>query len=403
MTRLPKRLVAATLAVGTEVTDGQITDRNSTWISNRLVLAGIDVVEHRAVPDDREMIATALRELGSKVDLLFVTGGLGPTSDDFTRELVAEFFESPLEFHEPSWERIVKRFEARGATAKPIQRQQCFFPRGALVLENPAGTANAFSMPVVYDGRSVYVVTLPGPPAEIAAIWDLHLEQKIGALIPEADREDLLSWETLGPGESEVAEKVEESIKGSGLRVGYRAHLPYVEVKLWVPRSRLAELQPVIDRVEGVLATWTVVRGKDDLADRLVDIVAGGVHLTVIDRVSRGYLQTRLAERLAKAKRAQPERGMAGSLTIETVVLESSEVDVSGAGAAHGKITNASTSLRIELSEDKRAKRWRLATFAGGEPQLSLAIDASPLYNFGTERGQAYAVEKAFHLLSTLL
>jgi len=92
------RLRAATLAVGTEVVDGQITDRNSGWISQMVSEAGVQVIEHRAVADDRQDISRALKELSERADLLFVTGGLGPTSDDFTRELISEVFNKPLEF-----------------------------------------------------------------------------------------------------------------------------------------------------------------------------------------------------------------------------------------------------------------------------------------------------------------
>ncbi len=385
-----RRQTAATLAVGTEVTDGQITDRNSSWISNRLVLAGVDVVEHRAVPDDRGLISLALKELVSRVDLVFVTGGLGPTSDDFTRELIAEVFKTPLEFHEPSWQHIVKRFEARGAVAKPIQRQQCFFPRGSLILENPAGTANAFSMPVVYEGRSVYVVTLPGPPLEIAAIWDLHLKAKIESLIPEQDREEFYSWDTLGRGESEIAEKVEEILKGTGLRVGYRAHLPFVEVKLWVPRAEAENAKAVIDRLSEVLEYATVSRGKADLADFIVRAVEGGQNLLFIDRASRGYLQTRLQDRLAIWQKKHPEAAPKGSLTVVT--------SLTAADQNKNLLSAGSTDIVIELESDSAGKRWLLKV----PGQQTLAIDPTSIYNFGTERGQKYAVERAFHLLSKL-
>ncbi|HVK61905.1 MAG TPA: molybdopterin-binding protein, partial [Bdellovibrionales bacterium] len=89
---------AATLAVGTELTDGQVLDRNSAWLSRKLAAAGLEVIEHRAVADDRKTISVALGEITRKVSHLFVTGGLGPTSDDFTREVLADYFGRPLKF-----------------------------------------------------------------------------------------------------------------------------------------------------------------------------------------------------------------------------------------------------------------------------------------------------------------
>lgn len=397
---------AATLAVGTEVADGQITDRNSSWISAKLVASGIEVIEHRVVPDDREMITQALEELSLKVDLLFVTGGLGPTSDDFTRDLIAEVFKSPLEFNAESWAKIEKRFADRGAIAKPIQRQQCFFPRGSQILENPAGTANAFSIPVVVNRRSVYVVTLPGPPAEIAAVWDLHLAEKIEALTPAGEREDLHVWQSLGMGEGDIAEKVEDAIRGSGLRVGYRAHLPYIEVKLWVKRSEAARLKPVLDKIEAVLAPTTVVRGKDDLADSLIEAAERGEMISVLDRSSGGYLQARLHERLAAFQKVPGQtrtqirdQAPRGSLQVTTDLLGARGLPQDSTATA---VSNTGTSISLEqvrpIAGSSDGAYWNLQVRRHGVDQ-TLAIMPTPLYNFTTERGQKYAVEKAFHLL----
>jgi nicotinamide-nucleotide amidase len=181
---LNRRARAATLAVGTEITDGQIVDRNSAWISKKLTDAGVDVVEHRAVADDRAEIERALRELSERVDVLFVTGGLGPTSDDFTREILAKFCGRELEFDDGSWKHIEQRFATRGLPAKPIQRQQCFYPKGSRVLKNNAGTANAFSFDHTEGARGVRVYAMPGPPVEIATVWDEQRDRKTHASRP---------------------------------------------------------------------------------------------------------------------------------------------------------------------------------------------------------------------------
>ena len=121
------RINVATLAVGTEVTDGQIVDRNSAMLSQLVIDLGFSVIEHRAVPDDRPLILDALNELGSKVDIIFVTGGLGPTSDDFTRELIADYVSQKLIFNEESWQHVVTTLKSRGVAAREIQKQQCYF------------------------------------------------------------------------------------------------------------------------------------------------------------------------------------------------------------------------------------------------------------------------------------
>lgn len=389
------RLRAATLAVGTEVTDGQITDRNSGWISQRCTSAGIEMIEHRVVPDDREIIARSLGQLCEKADLLFVTGGLGPTSDDFTRDLISDVFKSPLEFNEPSWQKIVKRFESRGAVAKAIQRQQCFFPRGATILENPAGTANAFSMSVISNDRSVFVVVLPGPPAEIAAVWEMHLANKIEALVPPEDHEDLVVWQTLGLGEGDIAEKVEEAVTGSGLRVGYRVHLPYVEVKIWVRRTEAAKAQPFLNFVDHSIGKWTVARDKSDPADCIIKASFKGRNIAIIDRVTAGFIQARLFERLNDFRKTHPGLVARGSLQITTSLLTSGD-----ASKTELAPPGEGDSLFLSLTPDLDKKQW-LIKMTGLESQ-SLALEPTPLYNFDSERGQRYATEKMFHLVAGL-
>ncbi|RYZ72242.1 MAG: competence/damage-inducible protein A, partial [Proteobacteria bacterium] len=314
---------AATLAVGTEVVDGQITDRNSAWISDKAVALGLQVIEHRAVADDREAISKALTELAAQVDVLFVTGGLGPTSDDFTRELISSVFKAPLEYDSGSWAHIVKRFESMGRVAKPIQKQQCYFPKTALVLENPAGTANAFWLTTADPSaaeRFVDVIALPGPPAEIAVVWEKHIAAKLESFTPLEFREDLHIWRTLGVGESDVAERVEEAIKGSGFRVGYRAHLPYIEVKLWVPRSRAIESENVLPKIDDALAQWLVSKGKGELTDSLLLASHMGQDIRIRDEATGGLLQARLFER-AKALKLEPSQAK-GSLLIESELFK---------------------------------------------------------------------------------
>jgi nicotinamide-nucleotide amidase len=382
---------AATLAVGTEVVDGQITDRNSAWISDRAVGLGIQVIEHRAVADDRPAITKALRELAAQVDVLFVTGGLGPTSDDFTRELISTVFKAPLEFDPGSWEHIEKRFASMGRVARPIQRQQCYFPERAEVLENPAGTANAFWLATVDpsdSSRHVDVVALPGPPAEIAAVWAKHLHSRLEAMTPPEEKEDLHLWRTLGVGESDVAERVEEVIKGSGLRVGYRAHLPYIEIKLWVPRSSAVAAENILPKIDDVLSQWLVSKGKEDLADVLLKSSFAGEDIRIRDEATGGLLQTRLYER-AKELKLDPSDAK-GSLLIESELFKP---------AIHDSALGTSV-VAIAVEADEAAKIWNLSVKKGGQTVLALDVQPYSLYNFGSERGRRYLTERVFHLLS---
>src|SRR2546423_11411812 len=122
---------ASVLAIGTELTTGQITNRNAPWISERLVQLGVEVVLHETVADDRSAIEAALNRCSQVSRLIFVTGGLGPTTDDFTRECIAQWAGRKLHFYEESWKKIVTRLSRLGIPVAEANRQQCFLPHGS--------------------------------------------------------------------------------------------------------------------------------------------------------------------------------------------------------------------------------------------------------------------------------
>src|SRR4051794_7715109 len=114
---------ASILAVGTELTTGQVTNRNAAWISEQLVHLGVEVVLHETVPDDRHGIRRALDHCAGLSQFIFVTGGLGPTTDDFTREIIAEWLGQPLQFHEEIWKQVSTRLTDLGVPVAESNRQ----------------------------------------------------------------------------------------------------------------------------------------------------------------------------------------------------------------------------------------------------------------------------------------
>src|SRR5690606_23196805 len=107
-------------------------------------------------------------------DLVFITGGLGPTTDDFTREAISEWSGLSLEFRQQSWTKIQQRLTDRGISVAQSNRQQCFFPVGSTVFENSEGTADGFHLAVSSKShaRGSELLVLPGPPAEGKHLWE---------------------------------------------------------------------------------------------------------------------------------------------------------------------------------------------------------------------------------------
>lgn len=309
---------ASILAIGTELTQGQITNRNAAWISERLTDLGLETTSHITVPDDRARIRASLESAAAENDLLIVTGGLGPTSDDFTREVLAEWWGSPLEFVSGAWEKIVRRLTERGIEVAESNRSQCFFPIGATVLENLEGTADGFRFRrIAPNGRATEVVALPGPPREIAHLWERFISAWLTNHFTtrKADRE---TWHCLGKSESSLGEIVEGAVAGFGVQTGYRASMPYVEVKIWIPPSLSPERRgDLLDRMNEALAPYSVARNGEDLAERFAATILDFPEkdrVTLLDLGSAG----RLAERaiaMLRSERAKPLRERTEILT----------------------------------------------------------------------------------------
>jgi nicotinamide-nucleotide amidase len=172
---------AAILAVGSELLTPLRIDTNSLYITEQLNLIGIEVVFKGVVGDDRAELATAVRTAMSRVDLLVISGGLGPTDDDVTRDVVAEVLGRTLRERETITERIRQRFASRGWKMPEINRRQAMVPDGGEVLDNPNGTAPGLW--IEDEGR--VVVLLPGPPRELKpmlrALVEGRLAQRAGA------------------------------------------------------------------------------------------------------------------------------------------------------------------------------------------------------------------------------
>ena len=279
------------LGVGTELTNGQILNRNGQWISESMMKFGVPTSMHLVVPDEKELILQALQFCWDRSDLLFVTGGLGPTSDDFTREIVAQWLNRQMIWDEASWTHIQERLIPRGIEAKEIQKQQCYFPEGSMILKNRMGTANAFQ--IEHQGKTIFV--LPGPPREIEAIWQDHLQSYLQKKTATVDALITLSWDTIGLGESDVADKVEAALKGCDfVEKGYRVHMPFVEVKMSFLKSENGKAQKWIQAVEAAIGPISILRNSEDAAEIVAGFLRKFDHGWICAQIRGSFLFKRL-------------------------------------------------------------------------------------------------------------
>jgi molybdenum cofactor synthesis domain-containing protein len=311
---------ASILAIGTELTTGQIINKNAATLSEKLKKFGVTTVVHLTVPDDRQRILDSLIYLESQSDLFFITGGLGPTSDDFTRELVAEWAQKKLKYDEGSWQHIVERLSTRGFPVRDIQKQQCYFPEGSQILTNSEGTANGFHLKLQKNSEFKNIFVLPGPPREIDAIWNSHITTWLNTNTQNLDLIITKSWDTLGVGESDVALTVEDLLKNrpSDLycEIGYRVHLPYVEVKFSFLKSQQTVWEKWIQQLDQGLQNITITRDFEDVALKVIEKIKTS-DFTFYDFVTNGYLHNRLSPFLKKCPRWSFKQAKQNDLTAD--------------------------------------------------------------------------------------
>lgn len=295
-------MLSCILAIGTEITDGQIINRNASWLSARMKTLGARTVLHLAVPDDRPRIRAALDLAEKTADVILVTGGLGPTSDDFTRDLVAEWAEAPLTFHDGAWASVVERLTSRGYPVHDFQKQQCYFPEGARLMWNAIGTAHGFAL----EARNKKIFVLPGPPREIEVIWNDHLLGELTTLTTNEDPIVTKSWDLLGLGESQVAAIASPLLESRDIEIGYRVHIPYVELKISAPRSRTDHLDLAASLIEEHFGSWIRLRDGEDAAEILARRLTKYESIEVVDQATGAGLIARLQGPLRDFIREKP-------------------------------------------------------------------------------------------------
>ena len=219
---------AVILSTGDELTSGKVVDTNSAVIAEQLYAAGIGVAAVLKIGDDRKRLTWALERAREMGDLIIGTGGLGPTADDLTTEMVADFLGQRLVQDEAVANSLKKRFEARGVPWTENNLKQALFPEGATIIPNPVGTAPGFRVRVSPDKDLVW---LSGVPQEMIAMLDRTVmpwiaSKRIGTEIYSQ------TFKIFGLTESKLDSLVKPVALSPQERLSFRAHFPDLTLRL---------------------------------------------------------------------------------------------------------------------------------------------------------------------------
>lgn len=200
-------MIAEILSVGTELLLGDILNTNAQYLSKRLADLGINVYFQTVVGDNSERLKKAYDIAFKRADIVITTGGLGPTMDDLTKEIGAEYFGKELILYEDLLDNIKEYFKKLNRTFAKSNEKQAYFPEGAVILPNKNGTAPG----CIIDEKGKVLIMLPGPPFEMIPMFEDYVVPFIkrytdGVIVSKVIR-------TFGIGESHMAEKVSDLIE----------------------------------------------------------------------------------------------------------------------------------------------------------------------------------------------
>ncbi len=289
--------LGAVLSVGSELLLGDLVDSNAAWLSRQLRDLGVDVVHHVSARDDLDELVDALRFLAVHARIIVVGGGLGPTSDDLTRDAISAAAGVELEFRDDLYKVLADRFASLGRDMPPQNARQARIPKGADVY--PAvGTAPGFGLTVM-GPHPARIIALPGVPWEMRELFARHVVDEVRAL---AGRRATVtrSIHVAGRGESDVASVIEPLLDGrEGVTLAFLAHASAIEVRLTVtaddPQGARRASQPMVEEVVGALDRWVVGIDDESIEDTVVRLLSErGQRLATAESATAGDIAARI-------------------------------------------------------------------------------------------------------------
>jgi nicotinamide-nucleotide amidase len=268
------------VTTGTEILLGEIVDTNAAWIAQQLREAGVNLYYKTTVGDNEARLRGVL-ELGmTRSDVIIVTGGLGPTADDITRQAIANATGRPLLLREDALATLQERFAHFGVTMTDNNRQQAYIPEGATMIKNPVGTAPGF----IVEGERSTVIALPGVPREMK---HLMTETVLPYLRARSGNTGIIRrhvLHTVGIGESTLDSQIADLMAAANPSVGLAAHTAQVDIRITARAETADAAEALIDTMEATI--------RARVGDCIYSNVAEEVIETVVARLLHQQHQT---------------------------------------------------------------------------------------------------------------
>lgn len=248
-------LTASILAIGDELVLGAVSDRHAQWLSSRLVAIGCAVSEHRTVGDDLAQISSAVQEFAARSDVVIITGGLGPTDDDLTRDALCRSMGDNLVEDPDAREALRLRFESRRMPIPEMNWRQATRPSRAACIPNPHGTAPGLHASI----GAALVWAMPGPPREMQPMWESHVAPRIAQELAARGCAGVRTHalHSCGLPESVAAERIRPWMaRGSNPVIGTTASGAVVSARITATGHGISRIPEAADAVRGAWAPY---------------------------------------------------------------------------------------------------------------------------------------------------
>ncbi|PKK39716.1 damage inducible protein CinA [Clostridiaceae bacterium JG1575] len=288
-------MVCEIICVGTELLLGDIVNTNAQYLARELAAMGIQVFRQTTVGDNPQRLHRAFSDAFLNADLVITTGGLGPTLDDLTKETAASFFGQELIVHKESLERLEAYFGAGSEALKGGNEKQALFPKEAVILKNPNGTAPGA---VLIDG-SRRIAVLPGPPREMIPMFQKELKLYLETLQREVLVSKILRF--TGLGEWDMAQRVADLSLGENPTVAPYAKDGECILRLTArgesPEACEALLTPAAEEIRRRLADFYYGEGEETLKEKLARLlIERNISCATAESLTGGLLASSLID-----------------------------------------------------------------------------------------------------------
>jgi nicotinamide-nucleotide amidase len=287
-----KTILAELLTIGDEILYGQIVDTNSQWMSVELDKVGIKVIRKTTVGDQEDEILAAFAEAEHKADIILITGGLGPTSDDLTKPLLAKYFNCDLQINEEALAEVTEFFVSRGRELTEMNRQQAALPTACSKITNPIGTAPG----MWFEKKGKVFMSMPGVPHEMKKM----MTERVIPKLLETFKMPVIVHQlvrTVGIGESFLAEKISnwEKALPPSIKLAYLPSLGEVKLRLTAFGDDKGQLRSMIDHqvelLKPIAGEYIYGLGEEGLEIAIGKLLKQkGLTLAVAESCTGGYL-----------------------------------------------------------------------------------------------------------------